>query len=80
MFAQGQKDVKHVKTCYSKAYGGWHLLLYVQKGKKLNEDEYFWNGETKEWELSGRRKDLASQKMDILLKAELPDEKCFVLK
>jgi len=80
MLAQGLKDVKHVKTCYSKSSGGWFLLLYVPKGNKIVEQEYFWNKDTKEWELYGHRKDLPAKEMNSYLKAELPDEKCFVLK
>jgi hypothetical protein len=80
VLAQGIKDVKHVKSCYSKASGGWFLLLYVQRGKKTSEQEYSWNKETKEWEIYAHRKDLPTEQLDIYLKSELPDEKCFLLR
>jgi len=79
-FAQGLKNVKHVKTCYSKASGGWFLALYVPGVKNTIEQEYSWNKDTKEWELSGTRRALPTKDLDIYLKSELPDEKCFLLK
>lgn len=80
VLAQGIKEVKHIKSCYSKASGGWFLLLYVQRGKKISEQEYSWNKETREWEIYAHRKDLPAQQLDIYLKSELPDEKCFLLR
>jgi hypothetical protein len=81
LLAQGVPGTKHVKICYSKSEGTWILLLYVEKGKKLVEQEYRWNKEIKEWDLHAYRKDdLEAKKIDIYLKGELPDEKCFVLR
>jgi len=79
-FAQGVPNAKHVKICYSKVAGGWSLFLYVEKGKKIIEQEYAWNRQNREWEFYAARKNLPANKMDIYLKGELPDEKCFVLK
>jgi len=79
-FAQGVPNAKHVKICYSKAAGGWSLFLYVEKGKKILEQEYAWNKQNREWEFFAARKNLPPKKIDIVLKGELPDEKCFVLK
>lgn len=79
-FVQGQKNVKHAKTCFSKASGGWFLLTYVPGGKNTIEQEYAWNKDTKEWELSGSRRALPTKDLDTYLKSELPDEKCFTLK
>jgi hypothetical protein len=80
LFGQGVPNAKHVKICYSKAVGGWSLFLYVLKGKKLTEEEYAWNKQSREWEFYAARKNLPHNKMDIYLKGELPDEKCFVLR
>jgi hypothetical protein len=80
LFGQGVPNAKHVKICYSKAVGGWSLFLYVLKGKKLTEEEYAWNKESREWEFYAAQKNLPANKMDIYLKGELPDEKCFVLR
>lgn len=79
-FAQGVPNAKHVKTCYSKVAGGWSLFLYVEKGKKFIEQEYAWNKQSREWEFYAARKNLPANKIDIYLKGELPDEKCFVLR
>lgn len=80
LFGQGVPNAKHVKICYSKAVGGWSLFLYVLKGKKLTEEEYAWNKQSREWEFYAARKNLPANKMEIYLKGELPDEKCFVLR
>jgi hypothetical protein len=79
-FAQGLKNVKHVRVCYSKAYGGWFLLTYVPGGKKTVQQEYSWNKDTKEWELSGSQRAFPTKDLDSYLKSELPDEKCILLK
>jgi hypothetical protein len=79
-FTQGLKNVKHVRVCYSKAYGGWFLLTYVPGGKKTVQQEYSWNKNTKEWELSGSQRAFPTKDLDSYLKTELPDEKCILLK
>lgn len=33
-FAKEIPNVKHIKTCYSKLYGGWYLLLYLEKVRR----------------------------------------------
>ena len=79
-FAQGLKNVKHVRVCYSKAYGGWFLLAYVPGGKKTIQQEYTWNKNTKEWEIYGPQRAFPTKDLDSYLKSELPDEKCILLK
>jgi len=73
-------EVKHVKTCYSKLYGGWYLLLYVKKGKRIALHQYSWNEKSREWEPIFYLKELPPDRLDIHLKGEVADEKCFVLK
>lgn len=79
-FAKNVSGVKHIKTCYSKLYGGWYLFLYVKKGKKISLHQYSWNEETKEWEISYHLKEVAAKELETHLKGEVHDEKCFVLK
>ncbi|MFH0958605.1 MAG: hypothetical protein V1897_07860 [Pseudomonadota bacterium] len=79
-FAGHTKNVIHVKTCYSKLYGGWYLMLYVQKGKKTALDQYSWNRKAKEWEIVYHLKEIPKKQVDFHLKGEVGDEKCFVLK
>ena len=79
-FATHIKNVIHVKTCYSKLYGGWYLMLYVQKGKKTALDQYSWNRKTREWEIVYHLKEIPKKQLDFHLKGEVGDEKCFVLK
>ncbi len=78
-FAKEIPNVKHVKTCYSKLYGGWYLMLYLEKGKKISMEQFSWNGKTKEWEVAGQFQVPAKQ-LDYHLKGEVADEKCFRLK
>jgi hypothetical protein len=73
-------EVKHVKTCYSKLYGGWYLMLYVKKGKKIALQQYSWNDKSREWEIIYYLKEVPPDRLDIHLKGEIADEKCFVLK
>lgn len=79
-FARQIPNVKHVKTCFSKLYGGWYMLLYVQKGKKVALDQYSWSPATKEWEIIYRLKEIPAKQLDAHVKGEVGDEKCFVLK
>ncbi len=79
-FAKNIPNVKHVKTCYSNMYGGWNLFVYVQRGKKISFDQYVWNKEFEQWELSYRKRDLPIKGLEFHLKGEVGDEKCFILK
>jgi hypothetical protein len=79
-FAKNIKGVKHVKTCYSKLYGGWYLLLYVEKKKRIALQQYVWNEKSKEWEVIYYRKEIPPDTLDFHLKGEVADEKCFLLK
>lgn len=79
-FAKNVKGVKHVKTCYSKLYGGWYLLLYVEKKKKMALHQYSWNDKSKEWEVIYYLKEIPEDQIEHHLKGEVADEKCFVLK
>lgn len=79
-FAENIAGVKHVKTCYSRLYGGWYLFLYLQKGKQISLQQYSWNRKTKEWEVIYHLKSIDAEKLEHHLKTELDDEKCFVLK
>jgi hypothetical protein len=78
-FAKEIPNVKHIKTCFSKLYGGWYLLLYLEKGKKISLQQYSWNGKSKEWEVQGQF-DIPAKQLQAQLKAEVGDEKCFRLK
>jgi hypothetical protein len=78
-FAKEFPNVKYIKTCFSKLYGGWYLMLYVEKGKKISLEQFSWNGKSKEWEVAGRFQVPAKQ-LDYHLKGEVADEKCFRLK
>jgi len=79
-FAENVAGVKHVKTCYSRLYGGWYLFLYIQKGKQISLQQYSWNRRTKEWEVIYHVKNIDPDKLEYHLKSELEDEKCSVLK
>jgi hypothetical protein len=79
-FAKNVPGVDHVKTCYSKLYGGWYLFLYRKKGKKISLQQYSWNDKTKEWEIIYQLKELPADRLEYHLKGEVDDEKCFVLK
>ncbi len=79
-FAKLIPNVKHVKTCFSKLYGGWYMLLYIQKGKKVALDQYSWSPVTKEWEIIYRLKEIPAKQLEAHVKGEVGDEKCFVLK
>ena len=79
-FAKSVPGVKHVKTCYSKLYGGWYLLLYVQSGNKVSLQQYSWNDKTQEWEVIYYLKEIPEERLEHHLKGEVADEKCFILK
>ncbi len=72
-------DVKHIKICYSKLYGGWYMLLYVEKGKKLSMQHWSWNAKSKEWEIVYQQKNMSPKQLDFDLKGEVTGEKCYVL-
>ena len=78
-FAKEIPNVKHIKTCYSKLYGGWYLMLYRQEGKKILLQQFSWNDRSKEWDAS-YNKVLLSKELEGHLKGEVADEKCFRLK
>jgi hypothetical protein len=80
-FAESVPNVKAVKTCFSKLYGGWNLDLFVGKGKKIDKQQFSWNGKSKEWEPTGlAKKEIPLDQLEYYLNTELADEKCFVLK
>lgn len=79
-FAKNVAGVEHIKTCYSKLYGGWYLFLYLKKAKKISVQQYSWNPKTKEWDIIYHLKELAPERLEYHLKGEVDDEKCFVLK
>ncbi len=79
-FAANIDGVLHVKTCYSKIFNQWYLLLYLKKGEKVNMEQYVWNNNTTEWEIYYKIDDLSEDKLKYLLKSEFLDEKCFILK
>ena len=79
-FSKSIPNVKHVKTCFSKLYGGWYLILYTEKSKKIGLEQYSWNPKSKEWEPSFQLKEIPAKQLEYHLKGEVDDEKCFVLK
>ncbi|MBM3302190.1 MAG: hypothetical protein FJY85_19845 [Deltaproteobacteria bacterium] len=79
-FAKGVPDVQHIKTCFSKVFGGWYLHLYVKKGKQIALQHYTWNPVTKEWEVSLAVKELPVENLEHHLRGEIEDERCTVLK
>ncbi|MGO9119654.1 MAG: hypothetical protein ACLQPD_18840 [Desulfomonilaceae bacterium] len=79
-FGKSIPNVKHVKTCFSKLYGGWYLILYTEKAKKIGLEQYSWNAKSKEWEPSFQLKEIPAKELEYHLKGEVDDEKCFVLK
>ncbi|HMK36951.1 MAG TPA: hypothetical protein VK463_17890 [Desulfomonilaceae bacterium] len=72
--------LKHVKVCFSKLYGGWYMLAYVEKGKKLSMQHWAWNQKSKEWEILSQQKELSPKQLEFELKGEVAGEKCFILK
>ncbi len=80
-FSKHIPDVKHVKLCYSKLFGGWYVFLYTEKGKKHWMQQYAWNAGTKEWDVVLGLKELSKESLDFELKGgEVKEEKCFLLK
>uniref|UniRef100_A0A7C4EUA5 Lipoprotein n=1 Tax=Desulfomonile tiedjei TaxID=2358 RepID=A0A7C4EUA5_9BACT len=79
-FAKEIPNVKYIKTCFSKIYGGWYLLLYVEKGKKISLQQYSWNEKSKEWDVVYQVKEVPASQLEYHLKGEVGDEKCFLLK
>lgn len=79
-FAAHVPNVKYVKTCFSKLYGGWYLILYVTRGKRTSLQQYLWNPKSKEWEIVYILKEIPEDQVEYHVKGEVGDEKCFVLK
>jgi hypothetical protein len=79
-FAKAIPDVQHVKTCFSRIFGGWYLHLYVKKGKNISLQHYTWNHTTREWEVSLAVKELPVGELERHLRSEVEDEMCTVLK
>lgn len=79
-FANEIPNVKHVKTCFSKMFGGWYLDVFVTKGKKIIKQHYSWNPVTREWDISLAPKEVPEDKLEYHLKGEVRDERCSVLK
>jgi hypothetical protein len=79
-FSKNFKNVEHVRTCYSKLFGGWYVLMYIKNKKNYDLNQYSWNSKTKEWELMYINKSISVKKLEYLLKSEVVDEKCFLLK
>ncbi|MBM4328312.1 MAG: hypothetical protein FJ118_14255 [Deltaproteobacteria bacterium] len=79
-FAKNVPGVQHAKTCYSKLYGGWYLLLYVKKGQNISLQQYSWHEKSKEWEIIHQVKNLPKEDVERHLKIEVPSERCFRLK
>jgi len=79
-FAKEIPNVKHIKTCFSKMFGGWYLHLYVTKGKKVALQHYSWNTLSREWDVSMAVKELPLENVERHLRQEVGDEQCTVLK
>ena len=82
-FAKNIPHVKHAKICFSKLYGGeggWYLILYVEKAKKIGLQQFSWNPRYKEWEPSFQLKEIPAKDVEFHLKGEVEGEKCFVIK
>jgi hypothetical protein len=79
-FIKEMPNVKHAKTCYSKLYGPWYLIVYRQEKKKISVQQYSWNDKSKEWEVTGPPFEVPAKQLDYQLKGEVADEKCFRLK
>jgi hypothetical protein len=79
-FAKNFKRMEHVKTCYSKMFGGWYVLLYIKNKNKYDLNQYSWNAKNKEWELMYINKNISVKQLKFLLESEVEDEKCFLLK
>ncbi len=79
VFAKNIKGVQHIKTCYSKLYGGWYLLLYVQQGKNISLQQYSWNPKSREWEVIYQLKELPKDQVKFHFEDEVGDEKCYQL-
>ncbi len=79
-FAKNLQGVEHIKTCYSRLYGGWYVFFYLKKGKTVSVQQYSWNPKSQEWEIIYHLKELPPERLEYHLKGEVDDEKCFVLK
>ena len=78
-FAKNVPGVVNVKTCYSRVHGAWYLFLYVKKGKKIQLQHYSYNERSGEWDVLYNRI-IDAKRLPSELKADLPDEECFILK
>ena len=78
-FAKEIPNVKHIKICFSKMYGGWYLLLYAREGKKTFEHHYSWDAENKEWKVALTPKEVPPVQLEHRLKGEVADERCYLL-
>jgi hypothetical protein len=78
-FAKEIPNVKYMRTCYSKWFGGWYLILYRQQKKNFLLQQFQWNDRSKEWEPSYNKK-LTTKEAEAQLKVEVAGEKCFRLK
>jgi hypothetical protein len=76
------RNVKAVKTCYSRLDGGWSLFVYVSHGKKTLLSQYTWNIKAKEWEPVPvlANKEIPADQLESHINGEVNDEKCFQLK
>jgi len=79
-FANEIPNVQHVKTCYSREFGGWYLLLYIKKKDGVSLQHYAWDPKAEEWEVSYRVEHLPDKEVQFHLKGEVGDERCTVLK
>ncbi|MEW6140720.1 MAG: hypothetical protein AB1733_21060 [Thermodesulfobacteriota bacterium] len=80
-FAKGIPEVLHIKTCFSKMFGGWYLDLFIKKTKKTAAiQNYAWNPTTREWEVSVKAKEIPLNEVENYLKGQVGDEKCSILK
>jgi hypothetical protein len=79
-FAKNIPHVRHIKTCFSKLYGPWYLILYIDQGKRVALQQYSWNPKTKEWEIQFVQKEIPRDQLQFHVKGEVGDEKCSVLK
>ena len=73
-------DVLHVKTCYSKMFGGWYSLIYHKKNGTIQLSQFAWVKKSKKWKLMYINKNISEKQLETLLTVPVADEICSTLR
>jgi hypothetical protein len=79
-FAAEQRKVQHVKTCYSKIFGGWYMLIFMEDGKNVSMTNYSWDPKDKIWKTAAPAQKVTPDQVKFELEGDLAGEYCTKLK